>query len=122
MKIECANPEAVAKRAFFLAYQASQAMGMGHLRSRDGVTEDAVWDNARTRGDYPTTGDPKPNTAYGDYVFGRMMKLGIKWDATSVTVSDSEPRSDYQSWCGKYPTYYHLISAAMIETGKAVVS
>lgn len=50
---------------------------------------------------------------HADYVFGRMMKLMIQWDETSVTVNDTSPRHDYQSWCYQYTTYQGLIEAAI---------
>lgn len=114
MTITCPNPEAVARRAFYLAYGAAHAAGMGFLQAREGVTEDQVWQNVRTRADYVPT-EPKPGEAHADYVFGRMMKLSIRWDETTITVNDSTPRYDYQSWCGKYPTYESLIQSAIAE-------
>ena len=47
-KVDCKNPEAVVKRAFFLAYQACEReTGMGVFRARSGVTEDQVWKTSR---------------------------------------------------------------------------
>ena len=49
-----------------------------------------------------------------DYVQGRMVKLMIKrvkdneWECVG-----SSPRSDYQSWCHKYPTYEALVSSVV---------
>lgn len=121
MLIECKNPEAVVKKAFFLAYQAcGSPMGMGILQARGGVSEDDVWANVREARDYgpgadKIMGSNKPGKAYGDYVFGKMMKLGIDWDDKGLTVIGQDPRPDYQSWCRKYRTYKDLIEAAIKE-------
>jgi hypothetical protein len=112
------------RRAFFLAYNAcGGAMGMGVFQARDGVTEEHVWQNVLTRGDYGGTfGNDRPERPYGDYVFGRMMKLSAEFNEANgtVTISDSKPRYDYQSWCGKYPTYQSLFVAAATELGIAL--
>lgn len=110
------------RRAFFLAYNAcGGAMGMGVFQTRDGVTEDHVWQNVLNRGDYPggAHSSDRPEHPYGDYVFGRMMKLSAEFNEAkgTVTISDSKPRHDYQSWCGKYPTYESLFVAAATELG-----
>lgn len=114
MKIQHTEPAALARRAFFLAYIACGGpLGWGILQAREGVTEDQVWRNVVTNGDYAY--QPRPNSdvnAYGDYVFGRMMKLSIKVETDGVTFPDAKPRSDYQAWCVEYPTYEALIEAA----------
>lgn len=87
MKIKHNNPELVVKRAFFLAWKAcGETFGMGMLQDNPNANKEAVWENVKTRGDYPGSGpeNAKPGSAYGDYVFGRMMKLSIDWDSTSV--------------------------------------
>lgn len=115
---------AVVKRAFFLAYNAcGGTSGMGMLQARSNVTEDQVWKNVCTHGDYPGgvlngMADASKGDAYGDYVFGRMMKLGIQFDpsAGTIEISDSAPRADYQGWSGrKYPSYKALVDAAAAE-------
>jgi hypothetical protein len=123
MRIEVGNPEAVARRALFLAWQAcDNTHGMGWLQDTPGTTEGMVWENVfagPTGGDYgPMVGvtvvNPnRPGSFIADYVFGRMMKLRLQWDAIAVTVPDSTPRRDYQAWCGQYPTYDALIEAAV---------
>lgn len=46
--------EQIAKRFFFLAYNAAgPAGGMGVFQARRNVTEDDVWKNVNTAGDYP---------------------------------------------------------------------
>ena len=109
------------RHAFFLAYNACPgAGGMGVFQARNNVTEEHVWNNVITRGDYPSGfGNDRPERPYGDYVFGRMMKLGCEFNEKegTVTISDSEPRWDYQSWCGKFKTYEFLFVAAAMELG-----
>lgn len=100
MNIPVQNPEVVAKRAFFLAYQASHVVGMGFLQAEQGVTEAEITSHVRD------------NKLYGDYVFGRMMKLRLEWNHEAVIVPDSVPHPEYQSWCSVYPTYASLIDAA----------
>lgn len=114
--------EAVAKRAFFLAFQACGGpTGMGVLQDNPGATEDDVWKNVLNSGDYvgeymtPKTGEP-----YGDYVFGRMMKLGLTFTADTVSCVERAPRIDYQGWCRKYPSYEALVQAAISDLTKTV--
>lgn len=50
-----------------------------------------------------------------DYVQGRMMKLSIRRESDGTySAPDAAPRSDYQSWARRYPTYRALIEAAGI--------
>src|SRR6266446_1478173 len=94
-------------------------MGMGILQSHDRATKEEVLANVQDKGDYPKGANEipgfadKPGEMYGDYVFGRMMKLGLQWGKDFVEFRDSVPRPDYQSWCRKYPTYEALIQAAI---------
>lgn len=118
MRIETDNPEAVVKEAFWLAWQAcGHPLGMGILQDRPGATKDEVWACVYDKFDYPggnTVGRTnKPGDVYGDYVFGRMMKLGLKWDAAGVEFTDGPPRPDYQGWCARYPTTEALVRAAI---------
>ena len=116
MKISVANPKAVVKEAMWLAWQAcGGTTGMGFLQDRDGVTKEDVWKNVLTNGDYAKSHDFPQGRVYGDYVFGRMMKLGFEFDKDSITFRDSAPRADYQSWCHKYPSYQALVEAAQKE-------
>jgi len=97
--------EQIAKRAFWLAYQASPVMGMGILQKRDDATEETIWADVHREG---------TNSADGDYVFGRMMKLGISWTQDTIEVNRGrEPRADYQGWAGKYKNSADLLEAAM---------
>lgn len=103
--------KAVVMRAFFLAYTAAGgAVGMGFLQARNAVTEEQVWNNVASHGDYPGgplpgMADPEKGEAYGDYVFGRMLKLSIDFDAKdgTITIPDTAPRADYQGWSNGKP-------------------
>ena len=120
MRIECKNPEAVAKRAFWLAWKACGGTeGMGFLQNNPAAGEEDVWNNARVGADYAGKREPKTGEVYGDYVFGRMMKLTLKWNETGIEFRDAVPTRDYQAWCRKYPTYQALIEAAIAELSKS---
>lgn len=106
--------EQIAKRYFYLAYEASNVGGFGILQARGGVDEDAVYANVAGSGDYPGCGfNNKKDEPYGDYVFGRMMKVGCKVLPNGIQVRDGAGRLDYQSWASKYPTYKDLAIAAV---------
>lgn len=106
--------EQLVSRIYWLAFKACGGpMGMGVLQDRPGIDEAAVAKNVATNGDYVFNPGSRPGRVYGDYVFGRMMKLGIEFTSEGVKVSDSVPRIDYQAWCGRYPTYRDLIKAAV---------
>jgi hypothetical protein len=122
-RFDCGSPEnanAVAKRAFFLAFTAARGPSwLGFLQDRGpGVSEDEVWANVLGRGDYQGGALPRQERGefYGDYVFGRMLKLRIAVDNATGTVSvyDGNPDIDYQAWCGRggYPSYAALVEAA----------
>lgn len=119
MKIHVTNPEAVVKQAFWLAWNACRGpVGMGFLQNNPSATIEDVWKNVRSAGDYGVGADKitkasEIGKAYGDYVFGRMMKLSIEWDESGVIVKDSEPQPDYQVWCRVYKTYEELIKEAI---------
>ena len=114
MLIKHNNPTELAKEIFWLAWQACGGpVGMGFLQDRSGVTRDDVWNNISSAGDYPMNHNP-PNKPYGDYVFGRMMKLGLKLRSDGIEISDLEPRSDYQGWCIVYKTYQDLVNTALV--------
>lgn len=109
--------ENVAKRILWLAWQAcGSPTGMGWLQNNPDATEEKVWENVAGCGDYPggnMFGENNPGDFRADYVFGRMMKLSVKWTPTTINLSDSTPRPDYQAWCGKYKTYEKLFDAAV---------
>jgi hypothetical protein len=117
MKVDTSphSGETVAKRMFWLAWQATGGpVGLGWLQHKANATEDDVWQNVCNAEDYPykVTND-RPGMAHGDYVFGRMLKLIVKYDDSSVEVRDQTPRADYQAWCRTYSTYETLAQAAI---------
>lgn len=86
-----------------LAYNASQPMGMGFLHYRPGDVKGSDLGHI--------------DVARGldfDYVQGRMMKLSIFKVGDHFETPAEEPRSDYQSWARRYPTYEALLAAAGI--------
>ena len=117
MRIEVSNSEAVVKEVFWLAWLACGGpTGMGIHQDPGLATKKQVWDQTLNGRDYAHT-DNKPGKVLADYVFGRMMKLRLEWDSTSVTFSDGKPHPDYQAWCRKYPTYQSLVEAAIKSAG-----
>lgn len=118
MKIQVEKPEEVLKEMFWLAWQAcGSPMGMGWLQNRPSATKEDVWNNVANAGDYCANFN-RPGTLNGDYVFGRMMKLYVRYDNSSIELPDGTPRADYQSWCGTYPTYQALYDAAVKNVGR----
>lgn len=107
MQITSKNPEQFLKLFFFKAYNASRVVGMGYMQARDNVTADQVFECVK-----PLPGD---STYHADYVYGRMMKLTAKVDGNTITISDDQPRPDYQSWCRTYPTYAKLAEAVALD-------
>lgn len=112
--------EAVVKRMFFLAWKAVGGPSgiMGCLQDRGEMDEEAVWNNVSTAGDYPGRAmSSRSGEAYGDYVFGRMVKLGVKYGDDFVEAHERPLRCDYEAWCGMYPTVEALATAALNELG-----
>lgn len=104
--------EAVLKEAMWLAWNAAgRPMGMGVFQDRPGASKEDVWENVKTRGDYPCCYE-RPGEANADYVFGRMMKLYVRYGDDFIEVPEHECRADYQAWCRKYKTYNDLFDAA----------
>lgn len=103
--------EQVAKRATWLAYEASEPVGMGFLQYRTDLTEDTLWDALEI--DVTTKDGVVTNGVYIDYGYGRMMKYGITFTLSEVKGRGVTVSPDYQSWCKKYPTYDALIEAAI---------
>lgn len=100
--------EEVAKKAIWLAYQASVPMGMGFLQVRDDMTEQSVWDAIYREGGH----------LYVDYCFGRMMKTNIDYTASEVK-GDDRASPSYQSWATCYQSYDELFKAAIKELTKS---
>lgn len=117
MERKYASPEEainVAKEAVFLAWQACGGpMGMGMLQDRGpNQSRDAVWEHAYNERDYEGGHKGGDHAINCDYVMGRMMKLRFRVNGETLTHNDYECRRDYQSWCGKYPTFAALFDAA----------
>ena len=113
--------ESVLKRIFWLAWQAcNHPFRMGVFQDKSDATEDDVWSNVLSSGDYPGAHDKDikeiltiGGTIRADYVFGRMMKLTVEVvDPTTFRVSDYPPRQDYQGWTHEYVTYDRLVTRA----------
>jgi hypothetical protein len=117
-KADPKNVENLVKRMFWLAWQACGGpMGMGAFQDNPGATEDAVFANVLSRGDYPGNTNRDKGDAYGDYVFGRMMKLSVKFGRDTVSIRTDETDISYNAWAGKYPTYRSLLDAAAESLG-----
>ena len=126
MKIILTNKKDVVdivRRMVFLAYNAcGGASGMGIFQEMrlggQKAEEDQVWQCAYRREDYPGgRRDTDTNEIYCDYVFGRMMKWGCRWDDKSITLSNGQYRSDYQGFSGTYPDDQSLAKAAIQSLG-----
>ena len=105
------------KEYFWLAYDAAGglgARGMGRLQARAAVDKEQVFANVKCCGDYPLNTN-KPGDLYADYVFGRMLKVGIRFRENVVEIRNDETDLGYQAWCMVYPTYEKLLHAAAIE-------
>lgn len=119
------DPEEVIKEAFWLAYQAAaNPKGMGIMSAHPGADKEDVWENVVNAGDYPGESNTGEAEYYGDYVFGKMLKLRL-YDLSvmnanvfgfggdnAVGIPDIEPRRDYQSWLLGYDDYRHLVEEA----------
>ncbi len=124
MKVRISDPSKtrlLVCTALFLAYQGcGGTTGMGALQARNGVTAENVAEGCGERPvNYPNS-EKGMTEIYGDYIFGRMCKVGYKFhsDTGDIIVSDNTPRPDYQGWSGKtYPTYLSLLEAAARQVG-----
>jgi hypothetical protein len=110
----------VAEEAFYLAWKAcGDPISMGIFQDYPMATKEEVIANARSNGDYPADHrQVSTNELYGDYVFGRMMKLSLNYGEDFVEVPDYGPRSDYQSWAFIYDSYTQLIANAIASLRK----
>ncbi len=111
----------IVKRMVFLAYNACGGpVGMGVFQARAGASEEDVWSAAYGMTDYPggrKIHGLKDHEVYCDYVMGRMIKWGCKWDDKTITFSEWGFSPDYQSFCGSYPAGVDLYSAALKSLG-----
>lgn len=110
----------VLKSALWLAFVAAGGpRGSGWLQDRSGATKEDVFQRAFGEGDYLFR-RAKGSDINADYVFGRMIKLRVSRPAPKVLeVRDQTPDIEYQSWCGRYPTYDSLFDAAEKEATSA---
>jgi len=111
----------IAKEALWLAWNAcGSPYGMGMLQDNPNAEKEDVWKNAYNKGDYPGGRSFERNDAQvsADYVFGRMMKLYFKLTEDTLDIPEDECRSDYQSWCTKYPSYKFLFEKAAENVGE----
>lgn len=120
--------EVLAKRMFKLAWDAcGRAVGMGVLQDRGpDVSEDAVWECANGKHDYPMREAAQGGKANSDYVFGRMMKLwfnyGLDFVASEHGTAEYPYRPDYQGFAYRYPTFFSLATAAAVSLRVAITS
>ena len=122
--------EQLLKRIFFMLYSACGGpAGMGFLQARKDATEEDVWKNVTTGADYPGDRGEQEfarGQVYGDYVFGRMMKWGVKLDPekNSFTIHKEEFDPEYQGFARTYRSNEAILDAAMksfdVEEGYAV--
>jgi hypothetical protein len=114
MKHLCKNSAEVAKEAFWLAWNAcGGTTGMGFLQDKSTATRSDIWEQVTgiKAGDYALPRG-KSLEPYGDYVFGRMMKLKLAVEPDGVVIYNNDPRPDYQAWSRKYATTLDLVIAA----------
>lgn len=100
------TPHQLVKRALWLAFQASRAVGMGfiHATQASQATEDSFFEKHKR----------SETSAYADYGLGRMMKIDIEADDEGNLIIRPETlRYDYQSWVSTYPTAKALIKATI---------
>jgi hypothetical protein len=114
------------RRMFFLAYNAcGTASGLGFLQAASNASEDDVWNSVMNRGDYPGGSafmNQKDNEVRGDYVFGRMMKLNIRFDKDNGTIEISDRKTDinYNRWATKYDSHLELAQDAALSLNLSI--
>jgi len=114
IKVKGATTHDFAKRAFWLAWQACGGpMGMGFFQDRPNATEDEVYMNVVGAGDYPANLQGRKEL-YADYVFGRMMKWGLKLGEDSIVIVERPFKWDYQAFSRKYADNKALLDAVAL--------
>ena len=115
------EPSDFAKRLFYLAWKAcGRPMGMGVFQDRPNATENEVFQNVLSAGDYACNMRSGQKGIYGDYVFGRMMKFGFEVNDGVLVFDDDDYRSDYQGFARTYPNAAALIDATAKSLGVEV--
>lgn len=99
------KPLDLAVKALELAYNPSQAMGLGHLHYQPGGIPADQLKAIREYGE-------KKNNVGADYLNGRMVMLFMHIQSDGVYISDLDPSPYYQSWASRYPTNKALLDAA----------
>lgn len=116
-KLVSGDSNELVKQFFYLAWRACGGpLGMGWLQDNPNADADKVFDNVKSAGDYPGNFTRcKYGEYYADYVFGRMMKVGIAvLDNDVIGISDHPPTPDYEAWCHAFPTHEALLEAAAV--------
>jgi len=107
--------EKTLKVALWLAYDASNPMGLGFLVASVApkFNINSLWDKYK---DSVTEFKDGNIELYTDYVEGRMMKIifSVNKDGLLTINDNREPCSDYQSWCRLYPTNRELVNAVKL--------
>jgi hypothetical protein len=105
------NRETFLKRTFYLLWQAiGHTTGMGKFQDFPQATEDDVWGHVIS---------PNGDECYGDYVFGRMMKWGVKSlskDSFETKYTD-DFQLDYQGFSAKYRNNKAIFNATVASLG-----
>lgn len=121
IRVSADKTKAVVEEAFWLAWQACNGTtGMGFLRDNPAAKKEAVLRNIAIADDYfGLVPSNKPGEMSCDYVFGRMMKMHVKFDEKTgvITVDDGKVSCGSHSWGRKYPTYEDVIKAAIVNVG-----
>lgn len=123
IKLHSTDPVAFIKRAYKLAYEACGGpFGYGILQARSQASEEDIFKNVCMAGDYPCRHEPDPEKTqkfYGDYVFGRMMKLGMRVIDGQVEINDAWGWTpDYNAFAFKYPNAASLAKATLLSLGE----
>ncbi len=110
--VKTKDPKAFAKRMFYLTWQAcGGTFGLGCLKDIPAATEDQVFDNVVSAGDY--CGPPSGDGLYADYVFGRMIKWGCRVvGKDTVEIRDKSFSSSYQGFSRTYRNNKAIVKAA----------
>ena len=120
-KIQGNKAEDILKEMFWLAWKSSGVFGMGVLQDKGDANKNEVWNNILNNGDYPggslglRTDDNGFINIFADYVFGRMMKMSVSYNAKNNEISfyDNELSLSYQSWCKDFKSYQDLYERAI---------
>lgn len=112
---------------FYEAWKASTVVGLGILQDRGpDLTPEDIIRNVFNHSDYSPALELQSyaGSIYADYVFGRMMKVGlnVNLDDCKVLVNDIDCSPDYQSWSRVYETVDQLINEVHEKMGHVGVT